>query len=703
MEEDELLNRLKANDVEAQKKWLHQYKQKIAQFAFIYGLTTRDAEEVAVRTFRKLFAQLPTIESERDLQKVMYQTAIQFIEKYELSTINEFLFPEDHDLHSEMTRLSHLEKLILIFTTFTTLVNEEIALILNLTVDEVATKQSVAKSHLSGPQIEKRLQLLGKSYQRLNFHVNEEEIFQVEEIEFEAPPFKSSKRNIYLLITGMLMLMGLVFYSIWHSESFQQARFEKSIEKKRETYSEKRQEVFAELGVSEKEVEEIGMYTMFNQQYLSNEESQNFERFMTRIERDIEREKPIDQQEIEEEYTIFIESLRTPRELVEDLFKKPLTDDFEASEKFLEEFLLKYYAANALYSEMIREHQEVLEAQIKPDGSYGNLGEVILQMDQLPEKVEQTIDNMAKQNMYFIGYSAKSDEERAAFLENLRGALHPDVGGYLTMLKMVDSGDLFWSMLDVLANPDEIKEMEATLLKSKMAYESKQLLEYRYIVSILVLLGQQSVEIYDDHGFIQQEYRDKWRELTKEDGVAQSIFKKVIGEFEENDWRMSKTQIYLSENKIWELLNSATSGNLEAFDWGDIQKVDFQSVTFPNPGYVYLLDEVYPKIKQDSAILAEHHPIITISAYMRALEQADLKLLTILSTEQVQQPELETQIQQWQDKKLSEAKIEYVYFDRLTGQSNFTLNDHYGSLKLVERDGRWRVVSYKLDEEEDMW
>lgn len=703
MGEDELFKRLKNSEITAQKIWLHEYEREIAQFAFQYGLTTTDASEVVVRTFQQLFKQLPTIESEQDLQSEMYKIAIRLVAKYERSTIDEFTFPEDQLLHNELIQLPHLEKVAFIFTTFTSLKTEEIAHVLNLSVDEVYEKKSEALLKITGHQIEKRLELLAKSYKRMRFQIHEEAVFQLENIEemvFESASFKSSKRNLYILLTGIVVLIGLIFYSVFNSEAFQQTRFEKSIEKKKETYEQRRTEVLNELGLTEQEIERFGNSIFFERPYLSEQEKQRFDRFIMGIEKDIEREKEIDRTALEEEYTQFIEELQTPSELAASLLNQPLTDDLEASEKFLEDYIQKYTIINTFYSEYLSNQSEIQREMFNGEDEYVSLATVINGMDELPENVGTMIDKMAEQNMYFIDFSKEADDNRENFFKELKEALHPDVGGYITMLATTNIGEFFWVTEDKPVDFDYVKEIEETLLKTDLSYETKQLLEYRYMGAILQLIGRGMDDVYDANGFVQEEYREKWQQFINEDdsSITSVILGKVFQEFEETDWRISETQIYLDENRIWDLLNFTGRDGLDSFDWVNVENTDFQSISLPNRGYQYLLDEVYPKIKEGRKVLKEYHPIIVVSAYIRALDKEDRDILTILSANNLEWAELEKHIARWKEKDFNEEKLRYLYLHRSDNQANFSGDEVYGSFQLVMEDGDWVIQAYQFDE-----
>lgn len=702
MGEDELFLRFKNNEIEAQKIYFHKYGKEIAHFIFRCGLTTTDTSEAAVRTFRQLLQQLPTIESEQFLQKKLYKMAIQQMEMYELSTIDEFTFPEDQLLHNEIIELPHLEKITFIFMMYSDLKVEAIASILSLSTDEVLLKKSAALSKLTGTQIEKRLELLGKSYKRMRFPINEEAIFQLEDKEevVEVPSFKSSKRNLYLFLTGVLMLIGLICYSVLTSESFQQTRFEKSLEKKKETYEQRRAEVLNNLGLTEEEIESYGFYGFFDRSYLSKEEKQRFDRFIKGIERDLERENEIDRKALEEEYSEFIEGLQTPSELAVDLLKKPLTDDLEASEKFLEDYIQKYTMVNNYYASSINNEQEIMQNMFVTEYEYRSLATVINELDELPKNVKVKIDKMAGQNMYFIDLSEEADRKRESFFQEVKEALHPDVGGYITMLSTTNPGEFFWGEVDEPIGFDYIKEIEATLMKTNMSEETRQFLEYRFITAISELLGNAADDIYDANGLVREEYRNKWQSFIDADEtpITNVILKKVIQEFKETGWRISETQIYLDTNQIWEVLNFALRGNnLASFEWLNIEDADYQSVSLPNRGYQYILDEVYPKIEEDRKFLNGHPRMIVISAYIRALDQEDMDVLTILSADNLDYAELEKHMEQWKEQDFNEQMMRQISVYGEENQAQFSGEQVNGSFYLIMEDGNWVIQSYQFE------
>ena len=636
MGEDELFQQIKNGRQEAMRQWIALYGQDVAKWAFQYGHTVEDASDLTIQTFRQLFKDTAMIEHEYALWRQMVQIAIQKLTDYEQSTINEFIFEEDERLHKELMQFSHIEKLVLIFTVFSDEYREKVKDVLHLSEEEIQRKQTEAMEKIEGVQIEKRLQLLRKSYQRMRFQLNADAVFsadQVEKADVEQVTFKSSKRNLIMLFVGIVMLISLTLFSVLNSEAFKAKRFEQSIEQQKEAYTEKRTATIDQLGLSEEQVQYFGLVGLFDNQYLSKEQEAKFDRFIEGIEQDIEQENPLNKKEVNKRFSEFMEQLKTPHELAMAVIKNPLTDNFDASERFLEQYIQRYYALNAIYVEVISEQPEIQKEMFKNEDEFTPLNVVLEDQDSLPKEVEQILQKMAEQNMYFDLQVDQTNTDGKAFFKQLRNALHPDVGGYITMLEFSDL-DSYWLSMNETTDPfSHISEFEETLLLTTMKEEIKQLLEVRYVNDFMGILGKENPNLYSEKGVISQKHQKEWREFIKSepDRIVTQVLKKVIQEFEETNWQVSKTQIYFNWSQVRTLVSGAKLVGMEDFDWETIQNTEFDNIHLPNKGYDYLVDEAFQQLKEGQPTTKIDDPLMITSVFLRALNLGDTAFLQQLS------------------------------------------------------------------------
>ena len=106
------------------------------------------------------------------------------------SVLNEvFPFKEDAELHSKIVQLDVKYRIPLILSSFHELSENQIATILDCSPSEVEKNIQTAKSLLNGNHLEKRLEFLAKSYDRLPV------LFNAEQIVGRTVSSKLKKRN----------------------------------------------------------------------------------------------------------------------------------------------------------------------------------------------------------------------------------------------------------------------------------------------------------------------------------------------------------------------------------------------------------------------------------------------------------------------------------------------------------------------------
>lgn len=697
MEADDLFLRIRNKERAAESEWLNRHGTKVAELGFQYGLSIKDANELSTRTFHKLFKEIQAIENEADLKSDMYQIATGFLENYEQSMMNDFTFEEDDRLHTEIGQQPKDDRLVLLLLSYGHLDEGQVADLLKLTVAEVLQKNKDSIASIAGNHVEKRLELLGKSYRRIHFQVDEQLVFQMEEpmeANVKNQIFNTSKRNVYVGLGGLLLVMGFIFYLVWTSESFQQTRFEKAIEKAKMAYTEKRLATLEEIGLTETD---IGTY---GGEFLSREENKRFDRYIANIEKNIEKGKQVNYKQVEEEITAFMERLQSPNEMAATLFKKPLRDDFEASEAFLNEYLQKYMALNGIYTERISVEPVVSLLMFNDEDEYIGVAAAIDQADDLPKVVEDMVLKMGNQNMYFDGFSSELDQQKEAFFKEFKEALHPDVSGFAVMLSSLGGGSIWAGIVEPANLSDYLKELEHTLLKTNVNDEVNQYLIFSYMSAIINAMGRASGDLYDESEMISKDYRAKWSQLADhgEDTIVGLLFTRIMQEFEESDWTISPTQIYMDENKIYELINYMKLGDVASYNWEPTFVESQQSIGLPNQGYRYLVDETYEDIKKQQENIANLHPLLVAGIYLQAIDDKDVKMLRILSTEKIDRAMMEAYIEEWQSKEGGMESIYQIHFDANEGAISFSGMNIYGLMRFIQVNGDWVIHRWELDD-----
>ena len=118
-----------------------------------------------------------------------------------------FPFEEDTELHSKVVMLGVKYRIPLVLSSFQDLSNEQIAMIIGISIPELLTRIETAKSFLGEEQLEKRLNLLRKSYNRLPVQ------FEVEQfIVTTSKTVKKvkKKKKLWMMVGAFIFTVGIL-------------------------------------------------------------------------------------------------------------------------------------------------------------------------------------------------------------------------------------------------------------------------------------------------------------------------------------------------------------------------------------------------------------------------------------------------------------------------------------------------------------
>ena len=274
----------------------------------------------------------------------MYKTALTSIRNIELPHDKEKLLPfeEDQQLHEKIIKLNNENKITLLLSYFHGMTEKEIVFITGLPENRITNLIAESRQNLNrnATQIEKQLQFLGKSYERLRFSFTYENIFEVQQAKSEpVQKPKSSKKVLLSWIAGIVTLVTLITVSVVTGEEYQKSSTEKYVERLKTSFENEVTNKFNELGITETIEENDYEYIDIGQ--FTDAPRRDFDGLIRRYERLLSRNEPIDKKKIKKEYEEILEQLQLPSEMAERLINNPLTNDKRKSEEFIDSYLEK--------------------------------------------------------------------------------------------------------------------------------------------------------------------------------------------------------------------------------------------------------------------------------------------------------------------------------------------------------------------------
>ena len=703
----ELFNQLKTGDREAFEKWMGDHSKKIEQLAVQYGCSSFQVQQVTEATFRELYKQLIELVDENQLRLFMYKIALKSIRKIKLPNDNENVLPfeEDQQLHEKIVNLNDEYKVTLLLSYFNGMTAKEIEFITGLPEKKVMNLIAESRKNLNRnqQQIEKQLQFLAKSYDRLRFPFTYETIFteaQVKSESIQKP--KSSKKVLFSWIAGVVTLVTLITVSVVTGEEYQKSSVEKYVESLKVSFEKEVENKFDELGFPETiEQDDYEFTSGFSQNPRSN-----FDEMIRRFERQLSSNEKVDKKEIKKEYKVILEQLQLPSEMAEQLIKNPLTNDKRKSEEFINLYIEKLYSIQDSFYSIYYNHQEIIEGAIVNETI--DIEKFMGKMDTYPEEVQKILIGLEKQNYYPVSipnvapfYPQYQSNELS---KKIRNALHEDVGGYMTMLEthpFINFQGLTYSLDESI---DYLIDMEKTLLATDQFEMQHGMLSdaYSTLFNILVI-DEEMNEILDEHGTVKEEYHAAWERIGNigENSPAAHIMQKIVTEMKASDWQESKSYNNLDQNHIYSALSHAQENNLSNFTIDEVIGFGTMTTSVQDAEYQLAVEELYVNFSHDHNLvtLQDANPLLIIGLYYYANELEDSETMWHLFNHEYIAVSLEDYVKDWTKKDSLLEQVETIFVD-IDGSINRSQRVPVG----YEQDGTINYFAGMLfDSENNIW
>lgn len=675
MKESELIQKVRAGEMDAFEKWMDIYSRDIEHFAIQYGCVLKQAADVAEETFRNLRNQLNSIDNGESLVCALYKNALKILAyAQQVASPNEviFRFQEDQELHDKIVQLETTKKIPYILSKFHKLDDIEIATIMDTFPEIVEQAIMEASRDLGNRQLEKRLEFLNKSYGRMKSSFRKERVFAMPQIELQATgkiKQSISKKSMISWIAGTLILLSLILVPVVTSEEYKMASDEKYLERLGASFEKEIGSRYTELGFKESTEEDMVEY---NPNQFGKKQRDDFESMVHRYEKDLTKTGTLNKKKMKKEYQKIIKSLELPSEMTARLFKNPLTDDMEKSDEFMKRYLEQFTVIQNSYYMVLFKGSKFIEAAVV-DGEL-DMEKFMEKKDTYPEELQLALDGMIKQNIY--PESIKNWGTIApVFKKNklsakIRSSIHPDLGGFLTVMEVVPLQTypgLAHSLADSI---DYLLEMEKTLLATTLNDEATSHLSWTYSELFHEISGgAQPDTVFGTDGVVKNEFREGWKRIAsaKEASPTAFIMQIIISEMEATDWTGSKSLNRLGVNDVHQALELAKEGKLETFGIGGIIQTEtgMEIATFPNPDFENKVQETYYSFSSyhDQSVLKDVSPLIIIGVYFYANDQKDPETMWHLYSKTNNVVQLEEFVNEWSHLDIDIYSLDSLQFE----------------------------------------
>ncbi|MDN4609090.1 hypothetical protein [Sporosarcina highlanderae] len=560
-------------DIEAFKVWMNLKIRPIELFAVQYGLTQKEAGNLAETIFKNLYGKLNQLTEDQLQEKYLFESAIQLLNELqsEIQPEEPFPFKEDNKLHHRVFGLPPDIRVPFILSIFHGNSTGEIADILDLSELQVQLAIDKAYKQMTEPNLEKKLEFLGLSYQRLTSLHNEMNIF-ISDKKVVAPEDNKSiteKRKRPMLLWGIgvsILAMMLLVMTITKSEAYQQSAADKFIEKSKDAFFEELDRNKSIAGLPSTELLRSDVYL----ETYGEDTRRKFDWFTADLKDQVESGGKFDKKKAQKDFDILMQELLMPSEMVKNLTGNPLVNDYEKSMEFLDEYVVKISTLLRSYGHIISQNEAFIREIGRNDEGRFDQELFFSKKSSQPLSLQKALDGMESQGMvldidasddipgdYIYIYPIIDDPDLS---KTLQDNLHPDIGIYITILMRDLKGIHEWTVEN---QADLMLQIEKGLFQSK-DYERIHSMVFSTYNSIMYLIirTEGNPDIYDSNGTVSEEYRKTWTQIANngEDSPSAQIMKEIVEEMESSGWtfslRLNRLQYYFTlEQELRKKLN----------------------------------------------------------------------------------------------------------------------------------------------------
>lgn len=551
-------------DNEAFQEWMQPLLHRVECFAIQYGVSLQDAATVAETVFKDIYQQRHALIVEKLHEQDVFRTTLKLLEEFQLKPVQDRLFPfeEDDKLHNRVIALKKEWRVPFILSQFQKKSAADISEILKLTVGEVDNLLAEAFQLLNEPKLEKKLEFLQTSYDRLSSLCNEERIFIHESSPVPEKKITKSKRKpFYLWGVGTAILLALLFLSVTKSEAYQKSIGEKFIEKSKKEFEEELDSRLQLAGLPKRE--EAGSDPFFRYGELTKVE---FSNWITKLKKDLDANGEFDRKKARAEYNALLSELKLPSELIDELMKKSLVKDQIESMKLINELFERSVFLNRSYMLILEQHEGIVfNAEWTNEGAI-DVEDFLANQSSYPQVLQDALKGMETQN--FILYSEpnsstlypKFGDEK--LMVKLQEYLHPRVGIYVNIMMAGFEGI---TDLSVDEQVDLLFTIEKDLLENNLLESEffNQMVTASYawlLYSIIGIEPELETKSYDVRGVIKPEYKEAWIKLAShgESSPVSKVMTTIVEQMEDNGWKVSAIENKMTYiniyGDIWNLL-----------------------------------------------------------------------------------------------------------------------------------------------------
>lgn len=718
---NDLYRQAQKGDDSAFSSWTAEIQPDMGRFVYQLGISIEELpnfQRFGLLKLHKQLEQLTPEQAEIQLYRIMIQQVQEQSFGLDNSNKRQVLgFPEDHELHMELQKLGLAKRIPFVLAHFHNCSTADISAITEATEQQVDQELDagiqVLQQHLQldKQQMQQRLAMLGKSYQRFMPPLTVEQ--ELHDIHESLPAEKISKtttppqqiRKKPLIIIGAAGLFLATVIGVSFSVNDQQATTAGTTEFQQ--VEKVTDEMVADWRgqydtIKETSPKRLGMTAeQYNQLEYVKQADAEMERVFSDESLESLEDDPI---EMQTAIDSLFRQIETPRGMTDSLSGlNPMPSD--EIENFLRNYAAKTGELRVFADSVLLKYQEELESTIVMDQLSPE--KLVAQSENYPEELRLVVEAFPEYNLFAVehpnGNQFRTVRDVTILNQQQPIAGDPYAWQYLKLLSnepyFDDSG--FLMPLDLI--PQELISMEQSLLEEGDGTSLFGGVEVAY-QQVFWQLVKGGSSVFDGQGKVKTEYQSAWNELASSNPMA-FLMLPILEEMEASEWTASthydKLEYHdlldaLAMEKSGELAAKLPNGNLVIEDaFVDMKDFDYNRI---KPLYESF------KVSHDLQLLAGAAPLDVLFMYHYANKLGDTETLWHLLADSPLKPTLETFKEQWRkipeltekatwvelSKDAFKQRVkEKVYIYPQVQMDDF--DERLDLMLVTEKDGIWQV------------
>jgi DNA-directed RNA polymerase specialized sigma24 family protein len=689
--ENELIQKAKDGDYANLQEWIDMHSGKMIRFAFQYGLSLEEANEVTLDTYITLRNDLRRLDENNPLLLTLYKILLEKISRnHPTQPIpeNALPFKEDTLLHMKIVELNAKYRIPFILSFYHDLNIDQISMITGGSALDVESAINTANELLD--ENRKSLELLKKSYNRLLLTFKADQVFG----SMDQPVIKSEEKPSAWAIIGLfafvIILISLPLSFINNNEKpIVNATDMDSFIELEERYRTERAKRQERLKLEDARFDQLNFIRKADAKIMNIKDSMDLGEIPRNLERKVEN---------------IIEDLKLPSEMVADLQQEPLHDSESASIEHAKVYKEKIEDLITMYNGIIWDNREAIEAF---EGGAQKASLLMLSREEFPSELQKGIDSMRTQSIQLCAKNNTLEINACYFRSTLHDQLgylyHPSARSYIAVMTY----NYYLNNVNMVYSPDwivqELIEMQQGILQiNKDESYYNELVSYFASFFYEVMKGNDFINEMEEQGVVPIHYKQAWKNLgyIEEATPISYLVQPIVEEMELSDWQSSESWDGLTRESILEALNLAHEGKLEETMFGKMPTLVSEKINLPNNLFTTKIENLYKEFKRNSdrTLFKELSPIYVVGVYDYANEMEDPKtMLKLLSFDNLDLHENEAHAEEWRVAFIADWQKGFSIFEEATS-IDFS-NDN------IERYGRnfYAYVKIAKSQSEDQY